>query len=195
MRGLDKALFFLMFVLLGLIRPDMLVIMGYLILFPYLYWTGRKKYLKPLLISSVLAVLWMVIAKNQYNYNTKMMQIQGVSLFPLFAWALGLFIFYLIASSSFSGVSRRWIRVLLILTMYWVMLIFIESIAYHVFHIQNAGAAMYSGLPVCDCIHAPAWMQIVYLGMGPVYLLLMYFGSRIYSWFRMNQKDFSVAEK
>jgi hypothetical protein len=27
----------------------------------------------------------------------------------------------------------------------------------------------YPGLPLCDCIHAPRWVQVTYLSMGPIY--------------------------
>ena len=27
-------------------------------------------------------------------------------------------------------------------------------------------------LPLCDCIHAPPWVQVTYLSMGALYILL-----------------------
>ena len=84
--------------LLGIFRPDYLVIACFILLFPYLFLTKRKNAIYHLLTSFVLALIWMLIGKNQYSYNIEMLSIFGINLFPLFAWSIGLFIIYLIYS-------------------------------------------------------------------------------------------------
>ena len=116
----------------------------------------------------------MLIANNQYGYNRNVMTIFGLSSFPLFAWACGLFAAYLIYSHwehkfKFVNFIKK---TLLFIAFYWPLLISIETIAYHVFNIKNLSAAAYAGLPICDCIHAPLWMQISYLALGPLYFII-----------------------
>ena len=40
---------------------------------------------------------------------------------------------------------------------------------YYLFNIHNIATSQFPGLPICNCIHAPTWMKIVYFSMGPVY--------------------------
>ena len=56
---------------------------------------------------------------------------------------------------------------------FWALLILAEVLGYHVFEIRNAATGMYPGLPICDCIHAPPWMQAVYFALGPLYYGLL----------------------
>ncbi|MFH1533469.1 MAG: hypothetical protein ABID64_00885 [Nitrospirota bacterium] len=125
-------------------------------------------------MASVLSVAWVYIASNQYGYNSEMLKIFGLNTYPLFAWAIVLFIFvnlyfFLENVLEFSGKIKK---ILLFMGLYWSLLILGETIWYHVFDIQNVATAMYSGLPICDCLHAPLWMQVSYFAMGPVYFVM-----------------------
>jgi len=167
----DKALFILVIALLGILRPDFLMIGVYLMLFPYLFLTARKIAFYHLFVSSLMALIWVIIAKNQYGYNQDMLLIFGLNSFPLFAWASGLFAAYLIYSHwehkiKFAGFFKK---ILLFTAIYWPILLFLETISYHLFNIRNLATAAYVGLPICNCIHAPSWMQIAYFAMGPLY--------------------------
>jgi|TARA_B100001971_G_C18205316_1_gene547206 hypothetical protein len=167
----DKLIYVIVVLLLGLVRPDALMIGVYLMLYPYLLLTERKSAFYHLFVASVIALVWMLIANNQYGYNREMMIIFGLNSFPLFAWAAGLFAAYLIYSHWEHILKEQgWLKkMLLFVAFYWPILISLETIAYHLFNIKNLSTAMYAGLPICDCIHAPGWMQASYLALGPIY--------------------------
>ena len=167
----DKAIYILVVILLGVFRPDVLMICVYFMLYPYLFLTARKNAFYHLYVSSLIALIWMLIASNQYRYNREMLTIFGMNTFPLFAWASGLFAAYLIYSHwehkfKFASPIKK---LMLFAAFYLPIIISVETIAYHVFNIKNLSTAVYVGLPVCDCIHAPRWMQISYLALGPIY--------------------------
>jgi hypothetical protein len=169
----DKAICVLVILLLGVFRPDALIIGVYLLLYPYLLLTARKTAVYHLFVSSIVALIWMLIANKQYGYNTEMLTIFGLNSFPLFAWASGLFGIYILYSHwehkfKFTSPIKK---MMLFAAFYWPILIAVETIGYHIFNIKNVSAAIYAGLPICDCIHAPLWMQISYLTLG-----LLFFG-------------------
>lgn len=168
---LDKVVYLLVVILLGILRPDILMIGVYFMLYPYILLTARKTAFYHLCVSSLIALIWVFIAKNQYGYNKEMLIIFGLNSFPLFAWASGLFGVYLIYSyweHKFKFVSPIK-KIMLFVAFYWPILISVETIAYHIFNIKNLSTAVYTGLPICDCIHAPGWMQISYFSLGPIY--------------------------
>jgi hypothetical protein len=167
----DKAIYVLIVILLGVFRPDTLMIAVYFLLYPYLLLTARKSAFYHLFIASIISLVWMLIANNQYGYNRNMLIVFGLNSFPLFAWASGLFAAYLIYSHwehkfKFASPIKK---MLLFIAFYWPILISVETIAYHIFNIKNLSTAVYAGLPICDCIHAPIWMQVSYLALGPLY--------------------------
>ena len=166
----DKIIFFVIVLLLEVVRPDILVIWVYFMIYPYLLLTARKSAIYHLFVSSIIALIWVFIAKNQYSYGG-MIAVLGINIYPLFAWAAGLFGTYLIYSHWEHILQERgWFKkMLLFVAFYWPMLIAVETIAYHVFNIRNLSTIAYAGLPLCDCIHAPRWMQISYLALGPIY--------------------------
>lgn len=170
----DKIVVVTIVGLLGLARPDYLMIMVYALLLPYLFFTHRKKALQHLLVASALAMGWMLFAKNEYAYNQDMVEVADINLFSLFAWASGLFGVYMIYShweTSFHRLNAMK-KFLLFAAFYIPILLTVETVAYYLFDIKNLAAAAYSGLPLCECVHAPRWMQGVYLGMGPFYFAL-----------------------
>ena len=57
--------------------------------------------------------------------------------------------------------------------MFWFGLLGIETISYHILEIRNLATANYKGLPICNCVHAPLWMQISYFIIGPLYFLVL----------------------
>ena len=125
-------------------------------------------------MASVLSVFWVYVANNQYGYDSEMLSVFGLNTYPLFAWAIGLFVFvnvyfFLENVLEFRGMVRR---ILLFVGVYWSLLILGETVWYHVFGVHNVATAMYSGLPICDCIHAPLWMQVSYFAIGPVYFVV-----------------------
>ena len=170
----DKLLYIMIIVLLGIFRPDLIVIAVYILLYPYLLLTKRKNASYHLMVSFVIALIWMLVAKGQYQYNIDMITIWGISLFTLFAWATGLFGTYLIYSHWEHILKEKgWLRkLLLFIAFYWPLLIIVETLAYHSFNIRNLASASFPGLPLCNCIHAPLWMQISYFLLGPLFFMI-----------------------
>ena len=172
---LDCLVFAVVFSLNHVFRPDILAIIVYLSLYVYLILTKRKKDIVYLLISSVLAIAWTAFAKNNYGYNRDMLHIFGLSAFPLFAWATGLAALYLIYHDleQIFMKNNGWLKRFVLFTiLYFFFIIVLETIAYHVFGIRNVATGSYDGLPVCDCIHAPRWMQVSYFLIGPIYFII-----------------------
>ncbi len=167
----DKALYIIIVLLLGVFRPDFLMIAVYFLLYPYLFLTARKKAVTHLLIASAVSLMWVLIANSQYGYNQKMLLIFGLNSYPLFTWAIGLFAAYLIYSHWEHLIKKHSLikKMLLFTAFYWLLLISVEATAYHTFNIKNLATASYVGLPFCNCIHAPLWMQISYILLGPLY--------------------------
>ncbi|HDP70682.1 MAG TPA: hypothetical protein ENN38_07760 [Actinobacteria bacterium] len=169
----DAVVIILAFLSLKLFRPDYVVIIIYFLTTPYLILTERKSLIYSLTIASVVSLTWMLIARNEYGYNSNFLIILDINLFPLFAWALGLFALYIIYSHCEPILKEQGFmkKFLLFIAIYWLMLIAIEAIGYRFFNIHNLSAAGYQGLPIFGCIHAPRWMQVAYFSMGPVFFV------------------------
>jgi len=172
----DRALIVAGVFSIGLFRPDYVVIASYFLAIPYLIFTKRTNLLNHLMVASGLAALWMLIANGEYRYNMPFLNFHGLSLYSLFAWAIGLFAVYILYF-HFEHIFR-WhgysSQVLLLTAFYWPLLIAVETLAYHIFYVVNMQTAGYPGLPLCDCIHAPLAMQIAYLAMGPIFFTLCF---------------------
>lgn len=156
------------------LRADMMMASVYILLYPYLYLTSRRQAIKHLLVASLVACCWYFIAKGQYGYNREMLLIGGYTVYPLFAWAVGLFGVYLMYSYWIRILPVRPLAVKLVffILLYWGLLFGSEILAYHYFHFRNIVTARYAGLPVLDCIHVPGWMKVAYLLNGPLYFLI-----------------------
>jgi len=172
----DKVISIIVVLLLGIFRPDYVVIAAFILIIPYLALTQRNILFYHLMVASAVALIWMFIAKNQYEYNQAFLTIFGINLYPLFAWAIGLFAIYTIYSHYEHILKEQGYvkKILLFLMFYWPLLILGETIGYHVFNIHNIITASYVGLPLCDCIHAPRWLQISYFLLGPIFFTVAY---------------------
>ena len=172
----DKIIIILIILFLGLVSPDYVVIAVFFLIIPYLVLTQRKVLFYHFIVALALGLIWMLIAKNEYRYNQDFLTVAGINLYPLFAWAVGLFLVYVIYSHYEHILNEQdFVQKLLLFTIFYVvLLITVETIAYHLFNIQNLAAAAYSGLPICDCIHAPHWMQAAYFAMGPIFFSVCY---------------------
>lgn len=159
---------------IAIFNLDILVVTVYFMLYFYLLFFNKKILRLRLYLSSFISLIWMFIAKDQYGYNQNWLSVFGFNLFPLFAWALGLFIVYFL----YDYIDKKWfktklfVKITLFFVFYSSLLLFAETIAYHLFNIRNLAASMYAGLPLCDCLHAPLWMQVSYFALGLIYYLL-----------------------
>jgi glycosyltransferase involved in cell wall biosynthesis len=172
----DKIVCALVLLSLGIsgLRADLMMATVYFLLYPYLLLTLRSPAIKHLLASSLVASCWYLIAKEQYGYNREMLLIGGHTVYPLFAWAVGLFGVYLMYAYWVRLLPFRSIpvRILFFAMLYWALLFGSEILAYNYFQFRNIATAGYAGLPLVDCIHVPVWMQVAYLVNGPIYFLI-----------------------
>ena len=172
---LDFFLIFLSLVAAFFLRQDLVLIILFVFTLFYLYMTQRTGLLKTLLLSFILSFLLVFIARNYFIYKSEFLTIQGISLFPLLAWTLGLFGLYLMHKSLEKHIKNPTLlkKLLLLIVIYWPLLISVETLWYH-----KAGVQLnshYSGLPVCDCIHAVWWAKIAYFLIGIIFFIINYY--------------------
>ena len=140
--------------------------------------TSSRAGIYNLLLASTIAIAWSYFARDQYGYNHDIATLYGINTFPLFAWASGLLInhiFYLNFErlNIFRRIRKVLVaRVALFAVFYMTLLLSIETIAYYLFDIHNKTSLEYAGLPICNCLHAPSWMQTYYLVIGPIFFLI-----------------------
>ncbi len=170
---LDKVVILVVIVAFAFFRADYVTLAAYIYSLIHLFITRRVGLLKHLLLSSGMAVAFVFLIRDQYGYNHDYMTIGGLNVFSLFGWAAGLFAFYIVYSHIEHWIKRpnAWKRIGLFVGMYWPTLIIAEWVGYYLFDIQNIATAQYPGLPLCDCMHAPWWMQLGYFAMGPLYII------------------------
>lgn len=173
---MDKLLILLAVGALPFLQIDSVLVAAYMFAIPYLIITKRKDLLFHLLVASGMAIVWAYIAKEQYKYNQPFFAIGEYSIFPFFAWSGGLFGAYLIYThyEKILNLQKFVWKFAFFAGSFWTLLIFVETLAYHVFKLRNVASGIYKGLPICDCLHAPPWMQFAYLTMGPVFFLVCY---------------------
>jgi len=171
---LDKLLIISTFLLFGLFRADLVIMVVYILILPYVYLTNRKSELMFLFLASALSVLWALLARDQYGYNTDFISFYGYNIFPLFAWAAGLFAMRVLFNniSNYFPKDSEYRKFAKFSFIYFFLLVTAEYLAYHHLNIQNISTSQYQGLPFCDCLHAPRWMQFSYFAMGPVFFIL-----------------------
>lgn len=152
-------------------RADYVLIFTLIILPLYMFFTGRRDRIRYLLISFLVALTWVSIAKTEYSYNMKFLSFNGISVYPLIAWTLGLFGVYIVYlnyhnKSTKSGFFKKIFQ----FNLFYIPLMLLgETLGYHIFKIHNM-ENIYSGLPVCDCLHAVWWMKIAYFVIGTVFI-------------------------
>jgi hypothetical protein len=168
---LDVLLIGLSLALLGIARPDLVVISAFFLIIPYLLMTKRALLFYNMIIAFAVALAWMLIANSKYSYNQQFITVAGINLFPLFAWASGIWACYLLYAHYEHRIKHPTFfkRIALYTAFYWPTLILADTLGYHAFNIKNLAAASYSGLPLCNCIHAAPWMQASYFIIGLVF--------------------------
>lgn len=172
----DKFLLLFVFALFGIFRPDYVVIAVCVLMVPYLYLTNRVNLLKHFGMAFLISGIWVINARKQYHYNYDFIDVFGISLYPFFAWSAGLLGTYLIFEYYRNKLKNKDFKkqFFVYLFVFWTLLIFGEVVSYHLFDVRNLASASYSGLPICDCIHAPNWMKISYFLLGPLFFVISY---------------------
>lgn len=171
---IDKVLIALTILAFGFFRADRVVVVAYVIALFHIFITKRLALLYHLLLSTGMALALVWIIRDEYGYNHDFNTLFGLNAFSLFAWATGLFALALVFT-HFEHLLKRpapWKRVTFFTLLYWPLLIVAETVGYYTFNIHNVATAAYPGLPICDCMHAPWWMQLAYFAMGPIYIII-----------------------
>lgn len=126
-----------------------------------------------LVLSVLFAIVWTYLTRSMYNYNLGFGTVGGLNIFPLVNWTIGLAASYLIFSYildklNIKSLPKRFVSFTLLS---FLAVIIAETVGYYVLGIHNTGTSAYAGLPICNCLHAPAWMQFGYFALGPLYWL------------------------
>jgi len=103
------------------------------------YLKGKKEQLKNLIIAFLIALIWSFIGKSYYGYNYDYVMVYGVSLFPLFAWTLGLYLLYVIYKYHLKWfkIKKNYQKIILYIFIYWFFLITMETVAFHIIGIRD----------------------------------------------------------
>jgi hypothetical protein len=157
-------------------KSEFILITTFFLIIVYLIISDRKKFFYHFLTASIVATLWMIVAKKEYGYNHDFITILGYNAFPLFSWAIGLFCVYVLYSYlEHLFHEDGFIKKFILFTILFIPILLIaETLGYHVFDIHNIATAKYTPLPICNCIHAPWWMQLSYILLGPIYFIICY---------------------
>jgi len=133
-----------------------------------------KKLFSHFFVSFLVIFFWLAMVKDWYYYNHRFFEIYGINLLPLTFGTIGLFFIYLVYAFVLSGLkeSNPIKQFIIFIAIAWVILIAAETIGYYLFDIHNLKTANYPGLPICNCIHAPAWMKLGYFLIGPIYIFI-----------------------
>lgn len=170
---IDLVSFTTFFLLFGIFNPFTVLLIGFIFITPYFLITNRKNYLKYFLISILFGIIWSLISKGNYSYNTNFPDFLGINFYLLLAWSAGLFVFYILFLNIKKIQKYNFvIKFLIFFIIYSSTLLLVESIAYHVFGIHNELAKNYPPIKFCECIHAPRWTQISYFILGPAYFII-----------------------
>jgi len=159
-------------------HADIVLLASWIIVVIYMILSRRYQSFIHLILSTIIAITWVYIAQGNYGYNHKYIIIAGMNTLPILAWALGL----IGVSEIFNHFkTKRWVvNVLLFIPIFAILLIGIETYAFHVIEIRDTMSGNSVGLPFCNCIHAPWWMRIVYFSLGPVFYALTVFTDTMY---------------
>lgn len=163
----EFSLFALFIILFPFVRKDILIFAFYSIIYFYILKFKRKS-LKYLGLSTLIAIIWVSITKDYYIYTPDMVTLFGLDVYPMLAWSLGLL--GLRELYNYVKPKNTLKAIIIIAIVYATTLIILETVSYHVIGFRNPNP--YQGLPICECIHAPVYTQIYYLTIGPIYYIL-----------------------
>jgi hypothetical protein len=178
----DIVTYIICLILMMIFRPDIGMTFAFIFLVVSILLAKRYSLLKFLSISFIMALIWQIVGGKEYFYGKDFWFVAGINVFPLLVWTIGLFVAYMVffymfeyfVSPKSSILKKNAVKLFMFIIFYWIVLITAETLAFHVFGFKNLAGAKYVGLPLCDCIHSPRWMQAVYLCMGPLYISLIY---------------------
>lgn len=154
---------------------EIILLVPYLTLLGIIVARRDRGLLRAAFVAVVVSFVWTFALRDVYSYTVETTQILGVNMYAFIGWSFGLLVTYVV----YRLLQRRlrlqagWQKLVLVNVFYIPLLLLLETVAYHAFGVVNSATATYAGLPVCDCLHAPLWMQISYFAMGSVYLSII----------------------
>jgi hypothetical protein len=146
---------------------DRILLASWIITFGYLLLTRRFDSLVHQFLATTIAMLWVHFAREYYGYKFSYLVVYGMNTMPLLAWAMAILVLGEICNHL--ELPGKQYDLLVFTILFWFFLIVFETVAYHVLGLRNTMTGNFAGLPFCNCIHAPAWMKVVYFSMGPFY--------------------------
>lgn len=126
------------------------------------------------LLAFLIATTWTYLTRHMYDYNVPFSTVLGVSVFPVIAWTIALTVGYLCIRQLLAILRRGRFatQFIIVAGVCAIVVIIVETVGYHWVGIRNIGTSQYAGIPICDCLHAPLWMQFGYFALGPLHWLL-----------------------
>ncbi len=170
-------------------HADWILLGAWLFIFFYLLQKRRIEAFLHLLLATLMASIWVHFAKDYYGYKFDYLVIFGMNTLPLMAWTLTLLGVGEVCNQL--PFKRKFFKYLVFVPAFWALLILFETVAYHVLEIRNTMTSNFIGLPYCDCIHAPVWMQVIYFTMSPVYYGLAFLTDNI--WGSVRLKNWQIG--
>jgi len=151
------------------------IISLYILTIVYLITVNDKILLRNIVIGSIIAFTWAFLGRAEYGYNNPGFIIFfGVNLFPFFGFSVGSFSAYITyyKFNEYLKIKGTFLKFILFTVVSWSLLVIFETLGYHLFNVHNDATAMYPGLPICDCMHAPTWMKIIYFSLPLLYYIV-----------------------
>ncbi len=148
-------------------HADIVLLLAWVIITLYLLLTKRFLSFSHLILATTIALLWVFIAQDNYGYNHEYFSVAGMNVLPLAGWSLS----WLGVSEVFNHfkTKRKLLNFILFIPVFWLLMVLVETYAFHVIEIRDTMSGNAIGLPFCNCIHTPWWMRIAYFTMGPLY--------------------------
>lgn len=155
---------------------EIILLSFYIAILAYVLIARKSQMFLPAIVAFAIGLVWTAMVGDIYGYNTHTVTFLGINIYALIAWSVGLLIVYglYLIARKVVRVSKGWPELALFNALYIPLLIAVETVAYHGFNVVNVATSSYRGLPLCDCMHAPAWMQASYLLMGTVFFLAVW---------------------
>jgi hypothetical protein len=146
---------------------DVILLISWILIICYLFLMRRYYAIMHQLIATFLATAWVSFARDFYGYRFDYLTIGGLNTFPLLAWTIALLGLGELCNNF--EMRRKIFYFFLFVPMFWISLILVETVAYHVLNMRNVMTSSFGGIPFIDCLHAPRWMQVSYFCIGPLY--------------------------
>ncbi len=133
------------------------------------------QYALPFVVAVSMALTWTHLTQAMYDYNVGFAKLLGLSIFPLIGWTVALTLGYLIMERLLKklAIKHSIAQFVFMIVVYSIVVVVVETVGYYVIGIQNIGTSQYAGLPLCNCLHAPAWMQAGYFLLGPIHWVIV----------------------